>query len=148
MRLFTCDACKNTIHFDTIPVSIASGASLRTGRAGDDSDRAIWRRLVFGRCRRSFALCANADSGACNWLVPIEQAGGYCLACQHNRVVPDLSSDLARSAFSRMLTAAHHLFYSLDAWRLPAPTKDEDAMAALHSTFLPTSRAPQARPAR
>jgi hypothetical protein len=143
MRLFSCDACKNTVHFDN---DTCLDCERRLGYVPEERLMTAlepqgehWHSAGVGR---SFALCANAAAGACNWLIPAEEAGGYCLACQHNRVVPDLSTELARNAFSRMLTAERHLFYSLDAWRLPAPTKDEDGVGGLAFDFLADESGP------
>lgn len=137
MRLFTCDACKNTVHFDN---DSCVACERRIGYVPDrrmmtalEPSGDLWASAGVGH---DFALCANAASGACNWLLPAEEAGGLCLACRHNRVIPDLSSEAARAAFRLLLTAERHLFYSLGEWRLPAPTKSEDAIGGLAFDFL------------
>jgi len=137
MRLFTCDACKNTIHFDNTECvacqrQVGYVPDQRVMAALEQADDA-WFSAGLGR---SYVFCANAEYGACNWLLPAEEKGGFCPACRHNRVVPDLTAEAGRIALRRILTAERHLFYSLDEWRLPIPTKDEDFVGGLAFDFL------------
>ena len=48
-----------------------------------------WRAL--GAPGGLYRLCANADHNACNWLLPADGADTFCIACQHNRTIPDLT---------------------------------------------------------
>lgn len=137
MRLFSCDACGNTVHFDNsacVACDRRIGYIPRQSRmtALDPSGNA-WVSPASGA---RFAFCANAEVAACNWLLPAEQAGQLCPACRHNRTIPALEDDKTIEAFRRIVSAERHLFYSLLAWDLPAPDKTEDAEAGLAFDFL------------
>lgn len=137
MRLFRCDACSNTVHFDNtacVACDRRLGYLPEEGRmtavepAGD--------RFFSPALGREFVFCANAFHDACNWLLPMERAGELCPACRHNRTIPalDVADNLA--AFRRITRDERHLFYSLLRWNLDAPTKAEDPAAGLAFDFL------------
>jgi len=137
MRLFSCDHCGNTVHFDNgacvacnrrLGYLPASSRMTSLEPSGDG-----WTSPALGR---NFAFCVNAEMGACNWLLPAERMGGLCPACRHNRTIPALTDDKAIGAFRRVVSAERHLFYSLLAWHLPMPDKTEDAEAGLAFDFL------------
>nr|WP_026789608.1 putative zinc-binding peptidase [Pleomorphomonas oryzae] len=137
MRLFSCDNCGNTIHFDN---GTCVACSRRLGYVPSrwrmtslEPSGEGWNSLALGE---SFAFCTNAEIGACNWLLPIDQAGHLCPACRHNRTIPALTDDKTIDAFRRVLSAERHLFYSLLAWRLPVPNRVEDPEAGLAFDFL------------
>ncbi len=48
-----------------------------------------WRTLEAGQPQAR--LCDNGRYGACNWLAAEGDAGGLCLSCRHNAIIPDLS---------------------------------------------------------
>jgi hypothetical protein len=72
----------------------------------------------------------------CNWLVPAGSADRYCVACRHNRTVPDLSRPQQVGEWWRLEQAKHRLFYSILRLGLPHPTKAEDAARGLAFDFL------------
>lgn len=137
MRLFSCDACGNTVHFDN---HVCVACNRRIGYVSERSRMTAlepsgdgWMSHASGE---RFVPCANAEVAACNWLLPADRAGQLCPACRHNRTIPALDGDKAIEAFRRIGAAERHLFYSLLAWNLPAPDKTEDAEAGLAFDFL------------
>src|SRR5215470_4914082 len=48
-----------------------------------------WKALA--EPRGHYRSCANTQHGVCNWLVPDDSPELFCLACRHNRTIPDLS---------------------------------------------------------
>jgi len=84
-----------------------------------------------GRRKSDVRLCANADYDACNWVIPEDSAEIFCAACRHNRVIPDLSSDLNLSHWRKLELAKHHLFYGLLRLKLPLATRREDPESGL-----------------
>lgn len=137
MRLFSCDGCGNTVHFDNETCVVC------TRRLGYLASRARMTALepsadgwVSVGLGENFAFCANAELGGCNWLVHAQRSGELCSACRHNRTIPALTNDEATGAFRRILSAERHLFYSILGWRLPAPDKSEDAETGLAFDFL------------
>jgi len=55
-------------------------------------------------------------------------AGGdvYCVACRHNRTIPNLSQPRNQEHWRRIEIAKHRLFYSLTRLHLPLTTRTED----------------------
>lgn len=143
MRLFRCDACSNTVHFDN---TVCVACDHRLGYLPDEGamtalepNGAIYRSPALGR---DVAFCANAAHGACNWLVPVERAGELCDACRHNRIIPSLAELENLAAFRRITRDERHLFYSHARWGLRAATKAEDASGGLAFDFLADEIAP------
>lgn len=137
MRLFSCDGCGNTVHFDN---QSCVSCNRRLGYLASrsrilalDPNGDGWTSTASGE---GFAFCANAEIGGCNWLIPQKDAGELCPACRHNRTIPALADDETIGAFRQILSAEHHLFYSLLGWGLPVPDKSEDADAGLAFDFL------------
>jgi hypothetical protein len=94
----------------------------------------VWEAMaVPGRLYR---FCANAGADACNWLVPNDSPDAYCLACRHNRTVPDLSRPENRLAWQKLEFAKHRLFYALLRLDLPLLTRQESAENGLVFDFL------------
>jgi hypothetical protein len=118
LKLFVCHVCPNILYFENRycgrcglgfqpePLSLAAM----------ESEGRTWR-LFDGTGRRY--LCRNAELDSCNWLTDPDEGEGFCRACLHNGVLPDLSDPLHLSAWREIEIAKHRLFYSLLRWRLP-----------------------------
>jgi hypothetical protein len=73
----------------------------------------------------------------CNWLVSAEaESGALCLACHHNRTVPDLSAPANLGAWRLIEFAKHRLIYSLLRLELPLTTREDDPDHGLAFDFL------------
>ncbi|WP_181705784.1 zinc-binding metallopeptidase family protein [Chthonobacter rhizosphaerae] len=138
MKLFECQNCRNPVHFDN---TACVNCGYRLGYLADrflitavEPDGGAFRAL--GDPTRPYLFCDNAEHDACNWLVPAGEGPSLCLACQHNRTVPDLSIPENLVNWRKMEAAKHHLFYSLTRWNLPMPTREEDPEAGLAFDFL------------
>ena len=102
MKLFTCQNCGQLVYFENVrcercslPLGyLAQTAILSALEPEGDTLRALASSGELWR------FCANAEHGACNWLVPNDMPDAYCAACQ--------------------------LFYSLLQLRLPLVTRAED----------------------
>lgn len=137
MRLFRCAACDQLLYFENrrcekcghdlgyIPETNNLAAIERDGDA--------WRAL--GASDGRYRFCANATHDACNWLVPAEQEGEFCLACRHNRIVPDISIDVNLHKWRKVEVAKHRLIYSLVRLNLPLES-NEDREGGLCFDFL------------
>jgi hypothetical protein len=108
----------------TLSAVEGGGASLNAG----------WKTLADGDERR--VLCANAGPDACNRLIEPGETSGYCRACRHNGIVPDLSEPWRLAARRELELAKHRLFYSLMRWKLPLKTRSEDTAHGLIFNFL------------
>ena len=128
MRLFRCQACDQVLYFENTRCErcghalgflpeIAQLSALET--AGE-----VWQPLV--RPDRQYLSCANAAHVACNWLVPTGSDSGFCVACRHNRMVPDLTMPDNVASWRRWQDSIHRLIYTLRRLGLPVRNRLED----------------------
>src|SRR3984893_14811480 len=125
MKLFECQNCGQPLYFENTRCE-SCGLSLGYLPAGESvsalrADRTMWVALARGNYR----YCANAAHGACNWLISADSREQFCVACRHNRLIPDLDQPETLGHWRRIEIAKHRLFYSLLRFRLSAQTKAE-----------------------
>jgi len=138
MKLFKCQSCGQSVYFENrfcgscghalgyMPVY---GQMAAIEPSGDD-----WVALTPKRPMVKY--CANVEPDACNWLLPAESTHRFCLACRHNRTIPDLNAGDNLNRWRRMEFAKHRLFYTLIALRLPLKNTNDDPAHALTFDFL------------
>ena len=140
MRLFACDNCASALHFEN---RHCGACGHRVGlRPSDLSMRALafdeQGGLTFvadaGMPAR-FCANASADLDVCNWLVE-DEGEDFCVACRHNRLVPNLGAPQGLERWRAIGRAERHLFYSLLRLRLPHPDRREDPQGGLIFDFL------------
>ena len=138
MRLFECQNCHNIVHFIN---SACVYCGHRLGylpskftmtAVAPDGER--WTALA--EPGSSHLFCSNADLDVCNWLVDDGHASGMCVACRHNRLIPDLSVPGNHANWAKLEAAKRHLFYSLMLWRLPIRDRIEDPNGGLVFDFV------------
>ncbi len=138
MKLFTCQHCGQMLYFENTTCE-------RCGRAlgflpdlgvlsALELDGSEWHALAARGA--VYRPCANVVHGTCNWQVPASEDANYCVACRHNRTVPDLSVAGNLERWRKLEVAKHRLFYTLLKLRLPHPTKSEDEARGLAFDFL------------
>lgn len=132
MKLFACQNCGQPLYFENthcescgyqlgyLPANETVTALAKDGNRNSD----LWRALAEPNGR--YRYCANAMHAVCNWLVPADSGETLCVACRHNRTIPDLSLQQNLVNWSKIETAKHRLFYSLLRLKLPLVTKAED----------------------
>ncbi len=119
MRLFSCQSCAQILFFENTRCERCRHAlgfwpgsgALETLEPAPDSTGDTW--VVLGLPGRTFRLCANAAHAVCNWLVDAHDDKTLCVACRHNRVIPELAVNDNRLAWSKIEAAKHRLFYTL-----------------------------------
>jgi hypothetical protein len=138
MRLFQCQACKNIVYFEN---TSCERCQHRLGYAPEseivyamEPSGDAWTAVGHSQLSRDF--CANAEHNACNWLTAPNSADHYCVACQHNEIIPDLAKPGNLEAWQRLELAKHRLFYSLLRWKFPLKTKIENPEHGLVFDFL------------
>lgn len=127
MRLFKCQVCSQLLYFENSLCERCKhvlGYDPRQNAllALKPSDQ-TWRAA--GIPHRDYRLCANTTYGVCNWLVPAEGREGFCLACRHNGIIPDLSQPQNLTNWQKIEIAKHRLFYTLLRLRLPLQNRNE-----------------------
>jgi hypothetical protein len=129
MKLFECQACGQLLHFENTRCERCSRRLGYLPRASDLSalepeEQETWRALAAPRQQR-FRFCANAAYDACNWLTEADSGTGFCLACRHNGIIPDLGKPGNKIAWQKIEVAKHRLFYALVRLGLPLETRAE-----------------------
>jgi hypothetical protein len=152
VKLFRCQACGQVLHFENTRCETC-GRSLgylpdhaqlsALEPAGTPSRPDIWH--AWADPGQDHRFCANSARGACNWLVPADSPEAYCIACRHNRTVPDLSVPRHLMLWRKLELAKHRLFYTLIRLRLPLRNRTDDPEQGLAFDFLSDS-AGQAAP--
>jgi len=137
MRLFACDNCDQVIHFDNRQCvrcnhRLGFFAGDLSMHALESFDEANWQ--LVSDPNRLVRFCANAGLDICNWLV--DDNNDFCIACRHNRLVPNTDTPEGIDRWRRMSQAQRHLFYSLLRWNLPHPDRQEDPQGGLVFDFL------------
>jgi hypothetical protein len=137
MRLFACDNCDQVIHFDNrqcVRCNHRLGFFARdlSMHALESRDETNWQ--LVSDPNRLVQFCANAGLDICNWLV--DDNNDFCIACRHNRLVPNTDTQDGIDRWRRISQAQRHLFYSLLRWNLPHPNRQEDPQGGLVFDFL------------
>ncbi|MBB3408707.1 hypothetical protein FHT87_002610 [Rhizobium sp. BK316] len=137
MRLFACDNCDQVIHFDNRQCvrcnhRLGFFAGDLSTHALESFDEANWQ--LVSDPNRLVRFCANAGLDICNWLV--DDNNDFCIACRHNRLVPNTDTPEGIDRWRRISQAQRHLFYSLLRWNLPHPDRQEDPQGGLVFDFL------------
>ena len=141
MKLFSCQGCGQLLYFENIRcencgrplgylTDINEISALEPARDGAPA----WHPLAAPH--RLVKFCKNYDAGMCNWLVAADDPTGFCLACRHNRMVPDLTVAGNDVLWRKIETAKHRLFYSLLRLNLPLESRSEDPEHGLAFDFL------------
>ncbi len=138
MKLFTCQKCRQLLYFENTRCERCGSTLGYLPDVGTlsalEPDGDGWRALAAPEGR--YQSCANAADGACNWLVPADSPTPFCIACRHNRTIPDLSLPDNVAAWQKLETAKRRLFYTLLKFDLPMPTKVEDEARGLAFDFM------------
>lgn len=149
MKLFRCDHCSNVVYFENTVCEHCGHAlgywhqanmlvSLEPGDGWSAAPVLPGKRFVY---------CANAQYGACNWLVEYDPGGDpFCRACRHNGVIPSMDAHGNLAHWQTIERAKKRLIYSLLRLNLPLATRNEDAAHGLRFEFL--SDAAAAEPVR
>jgi hypothetical protein len=96
-----------------------------------------WRTASDHEGAGDYRRCGNFESPAgCNWLVPVDDAFDYCIACRLNRTVADLD-DTDNQRYWRSIEAAkRRLVSQLLALELPVECKVENPAQGLAFDLL------------
>jgi hypothetical protein len=121
MKAFSCSHCGHDIYFENV-------RCVNCGRALGFSPAAMSMMALEApySTRRSGPrqsapprYCGNAAPGVCNWLIPAGDPNSLCLACRHNRLIPNLNEGGNLAAWASFERAKKRLFYGLLRFGLP-----------------------------
>jgi hypothetical protein len=129
MKLFKCPSCGQLLVFENTRCETCKH---RLGYIPEadilaalepEPDGGVWRCVAEPGGR--YRLCANAEHDVCNWLIQADSPDRLCMACRHNRTIPDLSRPEALGAWRKIEFAKHRLVYTLLRLGLPRPVPGE-----------------------
>ncbi|WP_260926292.1 putative zinc-binding metallopeptidase [Novosphingobium sp. 9] len=126
MRSFACPNCQRLNHFE-VRVCPGCNATLGYDPAIDAfrflaDDATVWRDAQGGV--GEVVVCANNNAYAiCNWLVAEHDDTQMCLACRHNRTIPDQSQPSVPPRWAKIEEAKRRMFHTLLKLGLPLETK-------------------------
>ncbi len=138
MKLFQCQNCDAVVYFENTQC-LRCGSQLgflpdRLELSAVSADGPLWIAMADPDARYRF--CANWTEYACNWMLPATDHSEFCLACRHNRTIPNLDDPENRRHWQRIEEAKRRLFYSLISLGLPTPAADSGDPQPLEFDFL------------
>jgi hypothetical protein len=148
MKLFSCQACGQLLYFENVQCihckrSLGYLPDIAQISALEPLGDGGWKTLAAPE--KAYKFCNNNQFGVCNWMVPADDQAGYCAACRHNHVIPDLTVAGNDLLWAKLEGAKHRLFYTLMRLGLPLQNRIEDPEHGLAFDFLADS--PQAHAA-
>jgi len=146
MKLFSCDHCGHALYFENV---VCEHCGHRLGyEPTSNALVSLEPQPTAGRWRaphlpqHDWRFCANATSGACNWLLPADAGQYFCRACQHNEIVPAMHDPQNLRRWRVIERAKKRLIYSLLRLRLPLATRQQDPAHGLSFRFLSEAVSP------
>jgi len=86
--------------------------------------------------KKLYKYCSNRNYNVCNWLLPYDSEKEFCVACNLNHTIPNLSTADHLEKWSRIEIAKHRLVYSLLRFKLPIISKFEDNDKGIAFDFM------------
>ncbi|MEA2933843.1 MAG: hypothetical protein QOD74_489, partial [Variibacter sp.] len=127
MKLFECQFCGQALFFENTHCE-RCGHRLgylpdATGMTALEPEASLWKPLA--EPERRVRFCSNSQHDVCNWLVDQHSPEAFCLACRHNRTIPNLSEARNLQRWRHIEAAKRRLFYGLLRLRLPLLARQE-----------------------
>ncbi|MCU0900537.1 MAG: putative zinc-binding peptidase [Cypionkella sp.] len=138
MKMFSCQCCGQVLYFENTVCLNCSGTlgylPLENRMVAVRAEGRVWHVLPGDAAGTEpdpgpLRFCRNWEQSACNWMIPATDgtaADGpeeqeFCLACQHNRTVPDLSDPVQHALWIKTEAAKRRLVYTILRLDLPRP---------------------------
>jgi hypothetical protein len=139
VKLFSCQACGQVLFFENVRCEhcghvlgyLPDKTTISALEAVADP---AWKALAAPE--KPYKFCQNYSYGVCNWMVPAEDTAGYCAACRHNHLIPDLNMAGNDQLWARIEAAKHRLFYTLLRLHLPLENRMDNPEHGLAFDFL------------
>jgi len=138
MKLFRCQHCGQLLYFEN---TVCERCSHRLGFIPEimnlsalKPEGEVWHALAVEK--KQYRFCANAAFDVCNWMIEVDKPDQYCVACRHNRTVPDTGIAANVVAWRKIEIAKHRLFYTLMKLNLPLDERYADGKTRLVFDFL------------
>ncbi|HEX8342656.1 MAG TPA: putative zinc-binding peptidase [Tepidisphaeraceae bacterium] len=130
MNVFHCDHCDNLVFFENI-ACLNCGHRLayvpHLGQITSLDPKSGGTFVTPLAPDRRFKLCRNyTEHAVCNWALPAETDGEYCLSCRLTRTIPPLVPATNKPLWYKIEIAKRRLVYTLLQLGLPVINKNDD----------------------
>jgi len=141
MKLFKCQHCGQPVYFENyfcVHCNAALGFDwqqvdmLSLQVAADDATLFT----TGSDDKKQYKYCSNKQYHVCNWLLPHNSEAEFCLACNLNHTIPDLSEPDHWEKWASIEVAKHRLVYALLRLKLPIISKFQDAEKGIAFNFM------------
>jgi len=145
MKLFKCDHCGQPVYFEnTFCVQCNASLGFDPGLmdlvalqpVGDNSYTIFENEGKIISSTTRYKYCSNKQYNVCNWLLPNDSESQFCIACNLNRTIPDISQPDHLGKWTRIEVAKHRLVYSLLRFNLPVISKFQDEVTGIAFDFM------------
>lgn len=144
MKLFTCQNCGQLLYFENTHCERCNHAlgyfwpeaQLLTLAGERDGVWNVLGNSALAQGGQRVRYCANAVYNVCNWLLPADAAETLCLACDLNRMIPNLGHGENLLHWQTLEAAKHRLVYTLLRLRLPVVSKHVNEELGLRFDFM------------
>lgn len=148
MKLFSCQDCGQVLFFENVRCEHCGHVlgylpDNMTISALEPLAGEAWKALAAPQ--KAYKFCRNYAHSVCNWMVPAEDMAGFCAACRHNHVIPDLSAPGNGQLWARIEAAKRRLFYTLMRLHLPLENRLDNPEHGLAFDFLADEARPHAQ---
>jgi hypothetical protein len=133
MKLFSCPACQQIVHFENSTCTRCGHAlaflpdrGVVTAIEPVDGETGLFIALGPDLKGARYRLCGNqVDHAACNWAVPEADSNRFCRACRLNDVIPSLADPKAKEAWLKLELNKRRMIYTLLELGLPIESRAE-----------------------
>lgn len=141
MKAYQCPSCNHRVFFENVSC-VVCGSEL--GYIAAEDHMVVLTTAPAPEAQApvtGWQACANRQSIACNWLVPMASQPTsaqptLCDCCRYTSTVPKLDDVTNQQAWYRLEQAKRYLFYSLYALKLPIPDRVQQPDSGLSFEFL------------
>jgi hypothetical protein len=139
LKLFSCQACGQVLFFENVRCEHCGHVlgylpDRATISALEPLEGDAWNALAAPET--TYKFCRNTAFGVCNWMVRADDEAGYCAACRHNRLIPDLNTPGNAELWAKIEAAKRRLFYTLLRLHLPLENRIDNPEHGLAFDFL------------
>ena len=137
MKIFECGNCFHPLYFEN---DSCEKCGHLTGYSSASATMLTFDPskfpLISDRKGKAYKYCKNKDLGVCNWLIPEEEDHEFCVACELNRTIPDLSDAENFPKWQKLEVAKHRLVYQLLKIGLAIPPQETNPEIGLAFDFI------------
>ena len=147
MKLFKCDHCGQPVYFENtfcVKCDALLGfdpermdlVAIRPTADNDNSYELFSAEAIVALSAPRYKYCINKQHNVCNWLLPDNIEAEYCIACNLNHTIPNLSQPDHWEKWAQIEVAKHRLVYSLLRFKLPVISKFQDEDNGIAFDFM------------